>query len=824
MSADQSTWGIQNAPTYQYDDAGNYLNFSMANRPQGFAGSGYGAPNSPAYQAYSPRDLLERSRTYGGNSSFAPPMGFQFGNPLMNMGMDMAARALLGNEGYSRMAPLSSVNMPAMDYMRSRERSLFARNALYSDQEGKAALFPEDDFKKAFPGISDMRIAAQLYDQVLPGGSRIAAFNSAYGRLGTTFGGSIQDQGRAALGFFKQMDQQFSGDGLGNHWDRMASYGMDRAEVVDAMDSGLRSGLGGVSRESFRNAAASGQAGGMLQKNTEMFAAAREIFGKDKSMDELAKAMTSIVDGASSLSPEKMTSVLTKIQSTARAVNISTQALAEYGTMFDQISKSQGLGGGGVNTAAFLQSVQSSDTVTELGRQSHDVYLADAGQNRRSADNASMSVRGSFAYRNLSSFGAIMANMSDSQRASVSFSGSKITGTGMVDAIRKAYSSGDAAEIDRLSRMVTTQLNDNGLISSNAVLQGAQNNSKRTQTLAADFLGTPDALAIQGSNIRNEVLDMMSTDLSGGSALNAGFGGKKGLTAFAKAMGNDPAAMASQARVLETMQQYAKMPGGDSRFATKSLKELEDLAGQFSETFNRTTEGVGLLGRTGAANAEEIRAGLAGASDAAIQKNEEAAAQGRRDDSETEYMRGIAGDVLGGASDRIKNGLVGIYQDFQKKDFKTPEERKAAMIKKAADAFGGGAQMEALIQARDGDMGAREEAIRAGDDAYAATKGDEKTKVAARAKAVEAITKAKRRELNEGSKELQTKIDAEIIESAKKESATEAKVLKLVDEFGATKQALGGDPGNQAAVIMIIEAIKGVAAAIAGIPGLKTKP
>ena len=361
-------FGVSANPTYLADGP-DYFNYSWyGGQAPSFPGAGWGMPSSPAFSVMQPRDLMARGNQYAGNEAFAPMGGLNFGSPLANMFGSMVLGGLFGKD----MRPLTQPNLPALDYFRAQQR--FQTSQAMTNQ----VLSQDSAIYGRLPEMMQNKGMQMLFDMFNPGGSQQQAFQAIYGRFGSALGGNMQSQANESLRMLGELNRGFvvgSGPRAGM-WDYNQSFGLDRVETSEALDAAGRYGIGGLSMNSIVDASRNGGLNSMARKNNEIFATARDIFGKDKGFDELANLMNQSIEGLSGLDQTKAADLLNKIQATSRAVNVSSKAFAEYAAMFNQLARERSLGGA-AGFEAFAGAMQSAKSSTEVGRASGDMIGSD---------------------------------------------------------------------------------------------------------------------------------------------------------------------------------------------------------------------------------------------------------------------------------------------------------------------------------------------------------------------------------------------------------------------------------------------------------------
>lgn len=635
-----------------------YDNWSYGAPPSYFPNPMWGGSSSPAYQTMAPsRDYMARGNQYAGNSAFAAPAGINFGGPLTNFAANMALQGFFG----SNMRPMVRPDMADLDYLRSKMRS-----QLSFDKSPE--IFGQDSkyLSMMAPGLAGSNLFRQAFDAINPGGSQKGAFDMIYGRLGTSFGGTVSSQANRSVDALTQMNERFRGrNGL---YDYNSSYGLNRMESVDAMDTAMRYGIGGVSASSVKRAVETKKFGDLAQSNNRLFSVAQEVFGKDKGMDELAQLMSQSIDGLQGLDSSKATDLLQKIQATSRAVNISTKAFSEYSSMFNELYKAQGMGG--VTAAGHIaSSAMTAKNVTELGRKTGDASLSDQSAVMESVGRNRLDLMRSPTMRKAQALASMVANMTDAQAAGIQVKGFGSLGGFMKSgAFQKLLESGDTA---RLQQFLNAASNSgNPLLGGKAGLdiraRDLSDSDRADAARVADFDRAGD---FNGANMRKR----FSTNLAGGmdKDLVRAMGGQDGINQ-ALSKFESFKEVSSFASVRE---KFGKMYGD-----RMSGADIDRLAQQFSSQMRTQTNNGAALRQYGFASTQDANAAFSGSSYSGKNMDRQSRLQLQKDVSMQAFLKELSGNALKGTGlGDVANETLKLIQDIQGEQVKGADGKTITM-------------------------------------------------------------------------------------------------------------------------------------------------
>jgi hypothetical protein len=429
----------------------------------------------PSYMPYmgqptGQRDYMHSSNRNFASSAWSAPGALNTGNQLLDVGGAMLMQMFMGQDTFNNMRPMSKVGYSDLDYMRSRSRMTDMQSSVPGGSSLEQRIYNQNlPYLAPRSGLAaGSNIGQRIFDAVNPSGSQMAAFQTLYTGLGNRMGGGELGRSAGAEKALGQMNEFFmakTGSDKGG-LDFKETYGFDRVQLAEQVDAGSRYGVGGMSSGKFARAIKDGTAGKLMQDNAKVYSAAQGVFGKDKSMEELSQLMTKTMDGFQGLDANKATDLLHKVQATARAVGISSEAFSEYSQMLNQVYKSVGAGGSSVS-GHIMHSAMNASAATEVGRKTGDAQLGDMSQNMDSSARNTLDAVNSPALRRAQAFGSIYANLSEAQRAGIS-----VRGVGSMTEIRgqiqKAINTGDGGRLVDLLNAFDQNINDNGIIGKNA--------------------------------------------------------------------------------------------------------------------------------------------------------------------------------------------------------------------------------------------------------------------------------------------------------------------------------------------------------------------
>lgn len=632
-----------------------YDNFSMYGRNPGFfPNAGWGGHSSPAYQASMPlpRDYMSRGNAYAGNSAYAPPGGINFGSPLMNVVGGMAINSMFG----PNVRPFTKPDMPDMDYLRSKLRS----NEALGRSKDIYGLDTRYLSGAVGPGLAGNNLFQNAFDMINPGGSQKGAFDMIYGRMGTSFGGDMKSQADKSFSALKQMNDEFrikTGPNA-DSFDFNKSYGMDREQLADALDAGTRYGIGGLSGKKVAAAERSGRFGDVVKDNAKVFSAAQQVFGKDKGMDELAQLMTKSIDGFQGLDSNKATDLLNKLQSTSRAVNISTKAFAEYSEMFNELYKATKMGGA-TASGQIMDSAMQAKVATDLGRATGDAGLSDQNATMESSGRNQLDLMRSPTMRKAQALAAKVANMTDSQAASVDVEGVGNLGDLFKSGrFEKLLQSGDTVELERVLGAVNKS--DNSLLGGVGSLdRRAANLSDADRADAAKMADFSQAGDFNGRNMRKRLARNLATGGKIDKDLIEKIGGEEGLSSVMDEFGSFQEAT-SQKDVLNKLREVRPdLPEED----------LQKLATQMSGELRDQTNNERGLKQFGYGSRQDANTAFARSSKSGQKALEESRQQVRKDEGIQAYLQELSGSSLKDLGIREGAGvLLDVMKDLNGKE------------------------------------------------------------------------------------------------------------------------------------------------------------
>ena len=328
-------------------------------RPMGGPPSEYGASAMP--------DFRYRENYNAGNAAFAPPGGIQTGNPLVNMGLQIGTQMAFPGQEFR---PMQTYDGSDVDYQRARSR-FNEQFAQYAPQLARQGIFP------AGSELAQNPVAQMATDPFKMGGSTVQAFQSAYGRFGNVLGPSPAEGARQTARLVESIDDKF--DDANGQWDYRKSFGANRSQTIENVDSALRFGMGGMSRNQFASDVRAGRGGEFAAQANEVTRLGKTTFGQDQSADQINDLLDKAMGGLSSVTPDKASDFLAKVQSTSRALDINAKAFAEYLAAQQKVYKEMGVGGS-IGAEATMGAALTARGVSERGRASGDAILGDQNQ------------------------------------------------------------------------------------------------------------------------------------------------------------------------------------------------------------------------------------------------------------------------------------------------------------------------------------------------------------------------------------------------------------------------------------------------------------
>lgn len=410
-------------------------------------GQYFGASTSGQYQGSRPGDFSSLAARDQGSRGFSSTMGIQTQNPLLNIFGGMALQSALGKD-LQNVRPFGQPNISAQDFIEGRQRSM------QSQAMAKDILQLNAPYYSSRIGNAGNNMGAQMMlDALNPAGSQVQAFNQIYANQGRAFGSTEQQKSEGAFNTVLQMSEAFaqeSGPNKGG-WDFRKSYGFDYNQTAEGGEVAIRRGIGkGMTNENFAAAVNRGEGGDMLRENNRVFQAAGDLFGRDKTMDQLGESINDILEGANQLDSSQVTEALQKIKATARAVDMSGEAFSEYSKLLTDMYRSVGITGPAV-TGNVLSSIKSARIATEIGRETGDATMGDYTKNLEASGLNKMRLEKSQGMKEIKAVAAIASKMTDEQMASV-----QVKGMGSMAQVMQTYKKAlDEGDTDTLSNIAT---------------------------------------------------------------------------------------------------------------------------------------------------------------------------------------------------------------------------------------------------------------------------------------------------------------------------------------------------------------------------------
>ena len=374
-----------------------------------FFGSDPSAGSAPSYAAYGQAampDFRFRESAYAGNSQFVGPGGPRTGNPLYDLGaMAVSASLFPGKE----LRPFSPVEGGDVDFLRNRGR-FNDQFKHYREEIAMHGVLP------ASSQLGQSLVIQQAMEGFKYGGSTYSAFQTAYGRFGSTFGETPRMQGRRVTQLTEGIDDAFdSTDASGRKgYDYNKSFGFNRQESVENLDSAVRFGFHGYGRDELTRRTRRGEAGEMARDANEVTRLGKSTFGSDQSADQINGLLDKAMGGLAGVTTQKASEFLARVQSVSRALDVNAKAFTEYVAAQQETYKAMGIGGP-IAAEMILNNAPNARSVSDRGRASGDAILGD--QNRAAAALAAnaASSQGSQFVRQLRFVGAQATRMTDEE-------------------------------------------------------------------------------------------------------------------------------------------------------------------------------------------------------------------------------------------------------------------------------------------------------------------------------------------------------------------------------------------------------------------------
>jgi len=576
------------SPSY-YDPVSSSL-------PNMFPGQAFGSRHMPAYVASvpTPRDFMSRDSGYVGNSAFSAPLGIGFGNQMMNFAMQGMVMPMLASAvglDYQKMiqnlAPIAPPNMPFSDWMDSRRRyDAFSRPEIRQQVLGNAY---------SWDALGTYNTLVQdFWDSSFnPAGSSMQTAQSIYGRFGASFEGDHSRKLDRALQMYNNLNDSFSSSNAAGQkfFDFNKSFGFDRPQLVDMLDTAMRRGVGGLSFGNIEQMASDPAT--FKEKSGEIakfMSAAQDIFGRDKGFDELTSLVGKALANFQTVDSTRATDLLQKIQATSRALNISGDAMAEYVAMFNDLDRS--LGGAGVgNTMQSLRAAGQGSTIAAVQREQGGT-LTD--QNEAMVVAAQMGAGATNSYYGKWSLGfaSSFSRLSDSQKSMKTKDGRTINE--VMEDYKRAWNSGDVNAIAAEQAKAERALAGSSVLSAEDLRAGASRLTRGDRAAAERFMdenGFASAgEALQIGAYRKSIKENIAGrfDQDGSRALLDRYGG---MSVIEKLMASDLGTEGLKNRG-EVAKEIKRMFGNRI-----SVSDAEKLGGSFAAQFEQEHREANVKGK-----------------------------------------------------------------------------------------------------------------------------------------------------------------------------------------------------------------------------------
>jgi hypothetical protein len=520
----------------------------------------------------------------------------------------------------NNMRPMSQPQVSNFDFLRGKQRMQeFQRQSSPGGYMESTADYLRPKLGKG----ADNPYVRQVYDALDPRGSQAGAFQMAYANFGNKLTSNLGGQGEASKKLLDQVNKAFTENGKRS---AMKSFGMDDAETMDALDAGLRYGIGGLSNKKLADAVKNKKAGGLAAANNEIFAAASDTFGKDKTKEELAQLMNQTSDDFRGLDPNQATQLLTKISATSRAIGISSEAFVKYSDMLKQMYESVGVSG----SQALRNAPQlgfNAKRIAEVGAATGDTSLTDVTKNMDTQAQLSAKFNSSQEAKMVVAVGSLIQQTTAEEGANLDLGGDygtlaqqRAIGEDGKSSIQRRLDSGDADEIMKFNRALDKAMN--GAVSSKAthLVDSDYKDANKAQDMSKM------SRAIQGNEEAKRIAGLISKS----GDIDDGIMAKIGKTGVDKIMGDVQSI--GQGRDAGAVR---KIIEANLKESNLSEEEKDKLSGQFARSF-------GDASALGSGTEAERNAKLAGRK---INTKEDEKQAQQSADMET-YLRKIAGDSM----------------------------------------------------------------------------------------------------------------------------------------------------------------------------------
>lgn len=599
---------------------------------------------SAGIQASEPWDM--RFSPNSSNQGGAAPGGFNTGNPMFDMAAAAAAKHFLG---VSDIRPYQGFSGPGSTYLESRMRT----DAM-AERPMSLPYMPGIDALGKMGQDPAVRWGANQLG--FGGGDQGRAAEYGMQRFGPMMGRSIREQARVSQQMTENIVSGFSADpnnpSSGYSYNR--SFGYDSRETMMNMDSLRSAGLGGVNEALKRGVGGDAAALKKLaSQSNEFMRQGREAFGPDMGNDEMLKLMDKAMGGLNGVTPEKASELLGKIQTTSRALDVSTEAFAQYMAMQQNLYKEMGVGGK-VATDMILAGATDAQLIAKRAQASGNTALADEGKTRAIVDAQNRETLNSSGARTSTA----VINDLDRRYSQDEKNSLKIGNRSVSDFFKEMGAAQKAGDEERVKALTAEGLNS-GLVDKGQVISAARNQSSSDVENAINVTGGSFA-TVFGSTERSKIAKA-AAGASGGN-----------VDAITKAMSgiDDIDVLRSKQRLTDQLEKNGYSSG-----------EAKDLAGSISGE----AQAYVLKEHNSGQFIDQIKARFASGSAAQAADRETAAKKAAVDTDRATLMRGVSGELSKGLAGMGPDALVGAAEVLNKK--KEEFDARKAAVEKNGQAF-----------------------------------------------------------------------------------------------------------------------------------------
>jgi hypothetical protein len=400
------------------------------------------------------------------NRGFAMPGGFNSNNAIVNMLGSILVSSQLGIP-MEEIGPLQGYGGTDMAYLNASQRQSeyrATRNSLINNAPGLR------NFDK---NTSSNSLFQELYNMSGAGGGNMdKAYQAAVNRFSgnTRLGYGIRDQSRVAENMVRGIsdayterddDRNISNDYKGNplFYSRQKSFGFDVTESIRNLDVMRKLGTTGFSDKEIREATEPDENGKLanpekleqLSKQANKFMhIAKQTFGEDLDMSQLADLVDKATDGMSKISGAKASEFASKIQSTAAALDINAKNFAEYMEMQQRAMKSIGVTGGS-STTAIMNAAISAKSLQQAAQSTGDKNFSDLNKAMDVSQRITRSYAASEDGLAFRAAARIIGGKTQKQRVTEKIGDMNLNE--FIEAEKEAHRTGNIKEIERLNKM-----------------------------------------------------------------------------------------------------------------------------------------------------------------------------------------------------------------------------------------------------------------------------------------------------------------------------------------------------------------------------------